>query len=290
MVIREDKGNLILEGVKDFNIEQILECGQCFHFEKLGDLDYGLSAYHHLLHISQDGDRVTLFNTAREDYESIWRHYFDMDTDYSEIKEKLLKRDKKLEAAMEAKYGIRILNQEFFETLLSFIISQNKQIPHIKQIVGHISEKYGDYLGIIEGKKFYSFPNSKQLEGVCESAFRECKAGFRAPYLCDAVAKVASKEVDGDRLLKASYKKGMENLMTIKGVGEKVANCVSLFALGKRSAFPVDVWIKRVMEENYLHREMPAKDVEAYGKKRYGALGGYAQQYLFYYGKSYGKV
>lgn len=290
MEIRTDNGNVILEDVRDFNIEQILECGQCFHFERLGDMDYGLVAYGCLLHITQKGDRVILYDTTMDAYENIWRHYFDMDTDYGQIKEKLLRRDKKLKDAMEVKYGIRILNQEFFETLISFILSQNKKIPHIKQIVRNLSGKYGNYLGMIQGKKFYSFPDSNQLKGVCEEEFRECKAGFRAPYICDAVRKVVLGEVEAEYLRKASYKKAMENLMTIKGVGEKVANCVALFSLGKRGAFPVDVWVKRVMEDNYLHRETPVKDVEAYGKRRYGALGGYAQQYLFYYGKSYGKV
>ena len=154
----------IVKGIRDFDLEQTLECGQCFHFVKLGDEEYGLTAYGKLLHIKQTGDELIFYNTSGEDFEKIWRKYFDLDRDYSSIKDKLLEKDDKLKDAIERMDGVRILNQDFFETLISFIISQNKQIPHIKKIVADISEKYGKYAGNINGVDFYTFPSVGELK------------------------------------------------------------------------------------------------------------------------------
>ncbi len=288
MQIEEKNGNLILTKVKDFNIEQILECGQCFHFVKLKDMEYVTVAYDKALHIKQESDTVILYDTDMNDYNSVWKKYFDMDTDYGKIKKYLKDNCKELTDAIREKSGIRILRQDFTETLLSFIISQNKQIPHIKQIVAGISKEYGRLAGVVEGQEFYSFPKLEELLRITEDDFRSLKTGFRAPYLCDAISHL-KEWGEMESFADLSYEEAKNKLMTIKGVGDKVANCVLLFGLGYTSAFPVDVWIKRIMESIYFKEDTSKDKIMDYAKERFGEYGGYAQQYLFYFARD-GKI
>lgn len=276
-----------LKNVCDFDLAQTLECGQCFHFVKLDEEDYVLTAKGYVLHVSQEADTVTFYDTDKDEYVNVWKDYFDMDRDYSAIKKKLLEKDDKLKDAIESMWGVRILNQDFFETLISFIISQNKQIPHIKKIVADISAKFGTYKGTYGGADMYTFPTLEQLANASEEDFKELKTGFRAPYIMDAIRRNMAGQFDINELKSKDYDSCIKELMTIKGVGEKVANCVSLFGLGKKEAFPVDVWIKRIMETMYFDGVDTSKDkIAAFAKEQFGELGGFAQQYLFYYGKS----
>lgn len=283
-----NKGNdIAVTGLKDFDLGQTMECGQCFHFIKVGENEYGIVAYGKFLHAKQTEDEFILYDTSEDEFENVWRAYFDLDRDYGNIKDTLLAKDGKLKEAVETMSGVRILNQEFFETLISFIISQNKQIPHIKQIVASISKKYGTMLGKIGDEEFYSFPDAEAMMEVSEEALRECKTGFRAPYIRNAVELVNAGAVVESVLKAEAVDMCRQQLMTIKGVGAKVANCTMLFGLGRREAFPVDVWIKRIMEYLYFEgKDTPKEQIEAFAVERYGEYGGYAQQYLFYYGKS----
>lgn len=285
MKIIQKDNRIILEETKDFHLGQTLECGQCFHFRKLSEYAYGISAFGKLLHAEQIEDRVIFYDTSMEEYEQIWSEYFDLNRDYGAIKKALLKKDSKLTEAIGTMWGVHILKQDFFETLISFIISQNKQIPHIKQIVENISRQYGKYLGEIRGEKFYSFPDCHTLKTVGEEELRRLKTGFRAPYIRDAAQKVSDGTVSEELLHTMNGAEAMECLMKIKGVGEKVASCVLLFGLEKREEFPVDVWIKRIMEELYFHGNTSKAEIRKRAMEMYGAYGGYAQQYLFYYGK-----
>ena len=276
-----------LKNVCDFDLAQTLECGQCFHFVKLDENDYVLTAKGRVLHVSQQADTVTFYDTEEDEYVNVWKDYFDMDRDYSAVKKKLLENDNKLKDAIESMCGVRILNQDFFETLISFIISQNKQIPHIKKIVADISAKFGSYKGTYDGVDMYTFPTLEQLTNASEEDFKELKTGFRAPYIMDAIRRNMAGQFNEKELRSMDYDSCIKELMTIKGVGEKVANCVSLFGLGKKEAFPVDVWIKRIMETMYFDGEDTPKDkIAAFAKEQFGDLGGFAQQYLFYYGKT----
>ena len=276
-----------LKNICDFDLAQTLECGQCFHFVKLDENDYVLTAKGRLLHVSQQADTVTFYDTEEDEYVNVWKDYFDMDRDYSAIKNKLLEKDDKLKDAIESMWGVRILNQDFFETLISFIISQNKQIPHIKKIVADISAKFGTYKGTYGGTDMYTFPTLEQLVNASEEDFKELKTGFRAPYIMDAIRRNMAGQFDRNELKSMDYDSCIKELMAIKGVGEKVANCVCLFGLGKKEAFPVDVWIKRIMETMYFDGvDTPKDKIAAFAKEQFGELGGFAQQYLFYYGKS----
>ncbi len=277
----------VINTPEDFNLKETLECGQCFHFNSIDENEYVLTAYDNMLHIRQDEKQLIFYNTDEEQYQKLWKRYFDLERDYGSIKRELLKKDDKLEEAITAMSGVRILNQEFFETLISFIISQNKQIPHIKKIVADISESYGTYKGEVKGIPMYAFPEVSQLRRAGLEDLKELKTGFRAPYIYDAVSRVYDGSISYDELVKLDSAAGIEKMCEIKGVGNKVASCVSLFALGKRDSFPIDVWIKRIMEYLYFDGEEVSKDnIARLAKERFGELGGYAQQYLFYYGKT----
>lgn len=283
--IIEKNKNTMIQNVPDFDLEQTLECGQCFRFYKQDKQDYVVVAKKHLLHITQEEDNLIFINTDKKTVEKLWIPYFDLERDYGEIKNYLLEKDEILKPAIEDKYGIRILNQEFHETLISFIISQNKQITHIKQIVNAISERYGECLGTVNGKKYYSFPDAGVLGKITEEEYRILKTGFRAPYLRDASVKLANGEFSREIFYGMQEMEARSKLTEIKGVGEKVANCVMLFSLEYREAFPVDVWIKRIMEELYFKEETSKEKIQKFAKEQYGVYGGYAQQYLFCFGR-----
>ena len=288
MKVEHINNDVVLTNVSDFNIQQIFECGQCFHFEKLDNMEYVTVAFGRMLRIKQENNKVIMFNTSEDEYNSIWRSYFDMETDYGKIKRELESKCDELKGAINEKSGIRILRQEFTEILLSFIISQNKQIPHIKQIVAAISKEYGQFVGSVNGKEYYSFPSLDVLANISEDEFRKLKTGFRAPYLCDAV-RYLKKWSEEESFAGLTYEEAKEKLLQIKGVGDKVANCVLLFGLGYTSAFPVDVWIKRIMEHLYFKKDTPKEKIVKFADERFGKYGGYAQQYLFYFARD-GKV
>lgn len=286
MRIYTEKQNTIIERIEDFSLSQTLECGQCFRFYKQDENDYVIVAYKNLLHMKQENDTLIFYDCDINSVKTIWIPYFDLDRDYAEIKRFLLEKDNLLRDSINEKYGVRILNQEFHEMLISFIISQNKQIPHIKQLVRRISEEYGEYLGEINGEKYYSFPEAEILGTITEEKFREMKTGFRAPYLADAVEKLSKNVISAVDFQGMDEDDARKKLMEIKGVGEKVANCVMLFGLGYRSAFPIDVWMKRIMETLYFQGKDTKKELIAdFAKEMYGEYGGYAQQYLFCYGR-----
>lgn len=282
--------NVVVSELTDFDLEQTLECGQAFHFDKLDEQDYIVVAKRKMLHISQKGEKnnveLTFHNTTYEEFDTVWRDYFDLDRDYASIKKELLAKDDKLKEAITTKWGVRIMNQEFFEMLMSFIISQNKQIPHIKQLVFRISECYGTVAGEYNKKVYYNFPTVAELSKVQVEDYINMKTGFRAPYLYDAVRLCLSGEIDENNLVCLGDEEVMKELMKIKGVGAKVANCVMLFSLSRRSSFPVDVWIKKIMEKLYFGEEISKEKIMEFAKERFGNLGGYAQQYLFYYARS----
>ena len=273
---------VIVTGLKDFNIEQTLECGQCFRFFKTGELSYLVVAFGRVVNISQAGDMVTFSSTTVSDFEDIWIKYFDLEKNYAEIKERLCKGDPIMQKAVAFADGIRILNQDPFECLITFIISQNKQIPHIKQIVNQLSAEHGERVG-----EHFAFPTADKLSACTTEHFTKIKAGFRAKYIYDAVQKISSRVIDIEELSLKSTKDVKESLMTIKGVGPKVADCTMLFSLGRREVFPIDVWVKRIMSHLYLDgKDVPLKDIHEFAEDKFGNYAGYAQQYLFHYARA----
>ena len=281
--------------IDHLDLKQTAESGQCFRFRQKKDDMWSVTAFGKYVEITQDGDEFT-FSCDKDEFCDIWAFYFDLDTDYALV-EKLIKTsdDFHLKEAYKRGSGIRILRQNLWETIVTFIISQNKQIGHIKKIVADISAKYGNDLGEIARVKTYAFPTPFQMKDVTCEDLSKLKTGFRAGYIKDAIDRVIGKEFSKD-YLDESFKEhfagvsgdeAITELTKIKGVGLKVASCVALFSLGKRESFPVDVWIKRIMQDKYFDgKDTKIPDIKAFADERFGDLGGYAQQYLFYYARS----
>ena len=295
--IIEKENSVILENVKDFNIKQILECGQCFRWEKITDTNYIVVAYRRVIEVIQDGSKVTILNTTMKDFDEIWKDYFDLNVNYEEVKEEL-SRDELLKKSVEFGYGIRILNQDPFEMLISFIISARNSIPSIMKTIKKISERWGDKIEY-KGNIYYAFPTPEQLKKATLEEMKETGASFRSKYIIDTISKVnAVIEAKNNKALDEELQqfdleyikslpvdechKALQNFM---GVGAKVADCIMLFSMSKHSAFPVDVWIKRAMIHFYLAPDVSLNKIRVFGRDKFGELAGLAQQYLFYYAR-----
>lgn len=282
MEISKYNNNLILTNVDDFNIENIFDCGQCFRWDKTADGGYVGVAFSHALKLSQCGSTITLYDTSEKDFYDIWFNYFDFQTNYSQIKSELSKDDV-LKKATEFGSGIRILNQDLWECVISFIISASNNIPRIKKIINTLCELYGDEI-VYMGNTYYSFPSPDKIYSLGIEGLSPIKAGFRDKYIISA-AEFFCGGFDRSHFEGLDYADAKKELMKIKGIGDKVADCILLFSLAKRGSFPVDVWIKRIMEYFYFDAPQSISAIQSFSRKRFGELGGYAQQYLFYYAR-----
>lgn len=234
--------------VKCFDLPLTLDCGQAFRWRQEEDGSFKGAAFGKFLHISQETDGTLVFyNTSDEEFNEIWKHYFDLERDYETLCEDFCRSDESLKTAVEAYPGIRILNQEPWEALCSFIISQNNNIPRIKGIVERFCHLLGDPLE--DG--FYSFPTAEKMANLTVEDLAPLRAGFRAKYLLDAARKVCDGTVNLEELPQMDIDEARAELQQICGVGPKVAECVLLYSCGKTEAFPKDVWVKRILEELY---------------------------------------
>ena len=279
-----------VDGVKDFLIWQTFDCGQCFRFDPTEDGGFDGVALGRYVRFSQPStDRLEITGSDVADFENIWKHYLALDDDYVSIRAGIAEStadaagrpgapDPVMGEAMRCGSGIRILHQEPWETLCSFIVSQNNNIPRIKKIIAAMSEKYGEPLNA-GGETYYAFPTAEALVDAGVGGLAELKTGFRAKYIYDAAYRTASGMLDFDEIRRADYGTAEKILCGIKGVGPKVAACTLLFGFGKTEAFPIDVWMKRVLAKYYPD----GLDVGKLGK-----YAGIAQQYLFYYERYFG--
>ena len=261
---------IVIPDVRDLDLEQTLDCGQSFRWTKQDDGSFSGVAFGKYVNISLDGTDMVIKNAAPED-EKIWREYFDLELDYGKIRGDISKLHPVLEEAARYAPGIRILRQEPYEALCTFIISQNNNIKRIKGIVARLCESFGDEID--EG--VYTFPNAERLAELTPDDLAPLRAGFRNRYIIDSAKKVASGEVDLELCKTADYEAARAELMKITGVGVKVADCTLLFGMHRVEAFPVDVWMKRAMEK--LFPGMSAND--------FGEYAGIAQQYIFHYSR-----
>ncbi|SHJ71712.1 N-glycosylase/DNA lyase [Clostridium cavendishii DSM 21758] len=299
----EDK--VIIKNATSFNIKQTFECGQCFRWEKQDNGNYIGVAYGKVLELEQKDNDVIIHNTNKEDFENIWFKYFDLARDYNEIKEELSK-DELLKKAVEYGYGIRILNQEPFELVISFIISARNSIPVISKTIKKISEKWGKEIEY-KGKKYYAFPTEEEFSKVTVDEIRETGASFRSKYIYDTVAKIyecnnlkqgkSKEEIESLRASDERLNYDLEYIYNLSdddchvalqkfmGVGAKVADCIMLFSMEKHSSFPVDVWVKRAMQHFYLAPDVSLNKIRIFARDKFKELSGCAQQYLFYYAR-----
>lgn len=276
--------NVILHNVNDFVLSHIFLCGQCFRFNPHIGGGYIGTAKGKTVRITQNNDTVVFHNTPREDFECIWCDYFDLNRDYGKIKKSLLNDgDTVMAKAIEYGSGIRILKQDLWETVVSFIISASNNIPRIKKIINTLCQEFGTP-HIYEGEAFYSFPTPEIIAGLSAEDLSVIRAGFREKYILSCAKAVVSGEFDLNALYNLSTADAKKTLMSLPGIGNKVSDCILLFALNRFDSFPVDVWIKRIMEFCYFNNEQQTVDtISKLAQDKFGVLGGIAQQYLFYY-------
>ncbi len=277
----------IVENVKDFNLDHIFDCGQCFRWERQEDASYIGAAMGKTARMEFADGILTIDNCTPEEYETVWRKYLDMDRDYGTIKAELSEADPTIKDACDFGYGIRILKQDFWETVVSFIISQNNNIPRIKGCIEALCDAFGERIGEYGGKAYFSIPSPEKLASLTSDDLAPIRLGYRAPYLVKAAAQFIEEgglEAVQDRL--AAAEDPIAELQKFCGIGPKVASCISLFGLGRTDAFPIDVWMRRVMNRLYGIDEKDMKTMAAYAAEHFGKYGGIAQQYLFYYIRS----
>ncbi len=273
MIAREENGSVILSELKHFLAVQTFDCGQCFRFEVTENSARGFAFGKEITFLQSADGELTITPCTLDEYEKIWKKYLSLDLDYAEIRGKMSafrKDDERLLQAMETGQGIRILRQDKWETLCSFIISQNNNIPRIKKIIASLCRAGAE----ISGGSEIEFPSPETLVKMGVDGLFALKTGFRASYLYDAASKVASGEIDLEAVAKMDTVSAATELCKIRGVGPKVAACVLLFGFEKYDSFPIDVWVKRVMQE-YYGGNISGKD--------FGQYAGLAQQYLFYH-------
>ena len=259
-----------------FSIVQICRSGQCFRMEELADEKAGtvaLVAFGKYLEVRQDGNEI-IFDCTQEEYDSVWKDYFDMDTDYAAVIKGIDAADKYLVSAAEFGAGIRILHQELWEMIISFIISQQNNIKRIRKCVRLLCETYGEKKTAQNGIDYYGFPTPYALSKASVEDLYACNLGYRSRYIYETANAVLRQEIDLESLFALDYAEANKELLKLCGVGKKVADCICLFALHKTEAFPKDTHINKVLAAQYPN---------GFPFDRYGADSGILQQYIFYY-------
>ena len=289
MNVIEKDNKIILEGIsEDFEPQHVFDCGQCFRWLKEEDNSYTGVVQGRVINVKKENDLIIFDNTNKEDFENIWFDYFDLGRDYTEIKNQLRVMDEHLEKATEFGKGIRILQQDGWEMLISFIISANNRIPMIQRAINNLSERYGKFIDEYRGKKYYAFPTPEELSKVSVEDIRACQTGFRDKYIKSVVDYVNENNEDVLSYRKLDTSECIKELVKFNGVGPKVADCIALFGMQKYDTFPVDVWVKRVMEEFYVEDNLSLPKIRKFALDKFGDLAGFAQQYLFYYARELG--
>ena len=279
---------------ESFELEDIFECGQCFRWNVEDNGSYTGVVKNSVINVSKNNNEIIfkgIFDGNEEGFKDLIRYYFDLDTNYNDIKEKLSNIDEYLKTATKFGSGIRILNQDLWECIISFIISANNNIPRIKKIIERISEKYGTKINF-NGKIYFSFPTPERLAQATVNDLRDLGTGFRDIRIYNTTNMILTKEVDLEKISKMNSTEEMrEELLKLDGVGPKVADCILLFSSLKRiDVFPIDVWVRRVMNELYIHNEneekVNKKEITKLAQDKFLGIPGLAQQYLFYWKRS----
>ncbi|HEX9026863.1 MAG TPA: DNA glycosylase [Clostridium sp.] len=290
---------IIIKDVKNFKLKQIFECGQIFRFEEIAEDNFIAIAFGKLIEVKQDKEDIIIYNTTEDEFNKIWLKYFDLDRDYSIIKEEISK-DILLKQSIEFGDGVRVLNQDPFEMLISFIISARNNIPSIKKTVNKISIKWGKKIEY-KDKTYYTFPCISDIKDATLEEIQETGASFRSKYLIDTIKNAYSSKMEkgnsnideenSSMKYDLDYIKSLNDdechnaLQEFKGVGAKVADCIMLFSMEKTSAFPVDVWVKRAMIHFYGAEDSSLNKIRIFARSKFGEVAGFAQQYLFYYAR-----
>ena len=276
----------IIKNCKSFKVKDIFECGQCFRWNEEPDGSYTGIFGHNVLNVKEEKD-IVITGICNGDIEDICKNYFDLDRNYEEIKETLSLIDDNMKESIKYGEGIRILNQDLWEMIISFIISANNNIPRIKGIIERMSAKYGQEIKF-RGTSYYTFPTIDELSQASVKDLKDLGLGFRDRYVYETTKKIKEGKINLENLKQEPTNEVRKQLLTLTGVCPKVADCIMLFSTLKRfDVFPVDVWVRRVMNDLYIHNEdetkVNKKQIQEIARDKFGALEGIAQQYLFYW-------
>lgn len=276
----------VLKPKKDFNSTHIFECGQCFRWNLQESGNYIGVVKNSVIEVIEKEDEVIFRGVSESNLKDIVIEYFNLEMNYREIKNKLSRVDNYLKESIEFGNGIRILNQDIFETIISFIISANNNIPRIKKIIENLSKNYGKRIEY-NGKIYYTFPTVEDLSKATVADLRNLGLGFRDKRVYTTTRMILKKEIDIEKLKKLKdTEKLREEILKLDGVGPKVADCILLFAFNRYDVFPIDVWVRRVMNDLYIKNPQESKvskvEIKKLAEEKYGKLAGLAQQYLFY--------
>ena len=276
----------IIKNCKSFKAKDLFECGQCFRWNEEPDGSYTGTFGHNVLNVKEEKD-IVITGICNGDIEDICKYYFDLDRNYEEIKKTLSLVDDNMKESIKYGEGIRILNQDLWEMIISFIISANNNIPRIKGIIERMSAKYGQEIKF-RGTSYYTFPTIDELSQASVKDLKDLGLGFRDRYVYETTKKIKEGKINLENLKQEPTKEVRKQLLTLTGVGPKVADCIMLFSTLKRfDVFPVDVWVRRVMNDLYIHNEdetkVNKKQIQEIARDKFGALEGIAQQYLFYW-------
>lgn len=264
---------MVIKTIDNFDLAQICLSGQCFRMNEVESGRYAVIAGERYLEICQQG-RECIFNCSEAEYESFWKEYFDLESDYAAWIGQVNPNDSYLAGAAAFGSGIRILRQDLWEMIVSFLISQQNNIARIRRCIQNICERYGEERVNAQGEAYYAFPQPEALAGLDEDALKECNLGYRSKYVVRAAGSVLSGEIDLQEVRRLPYKKAREELLKLFGAGEKVADCICLFSLHHLQAFPVDTHINQALQNHYKR---------GFPNRRYKGYQGVMQQYIFYY-------
>ena len=281
--VLEKSWGVEVKNVTDFDPVHIFECGQCFRWNRESNGSYTGVAKGMAVNVNYADGVLQLENTSLKDFFNIWFDYFDLGRDYSEIKN-MVAKDDIMKEAVSFGSGIRLLRQDFHETVISFIISANNMIPRIKQIIAKICRQYGDAFDF-KGVKMFSFPSLEKLALSCEEELSFCKAGYRCRYIVETFKMLFDNCIDTEILKNGDSGSARKELMKLPGVGSKVADCILLYSGTRYDVFPTDVWVRRVMGELYLGQDATLGQIQAFAREYFGPYAGFAQQYLFYFAR-----
>ena len=285
----------ILENQESFNLIHIFECGQCFRWNRLEDESYIGVINGAVIKVKEENGKF-IFSGKSENgnLKELINYYFDLQTNYTEYKRILSNIDEYLKESITFGEGIRILKQDLWECIISFIISANNNIPRIKKIIERLSKTYGKEIEF-NGEKYYSFPTPEELSKASVQDLRDLGLGFRDKRIYNTTKMIIEKKVDLEVIKNMETTNQMrEELLKLDGVGPKVADCILLFSLKRLDVFPIDVWVRRVMNELYIHNEdeekVNKKALQKLAEEKFCGLSGIAQQYLFYWKREDGKI
>lgn len=270
MIYEEFEDYIEIKDTSDFDVKQTLECGQVFRY-KVQDFGYTVYSLNHKADIYCQNDGIKIFTKDKK----YFIKYFDFCTNYDKIKSSL-SENPMLKRAVEYGKGIRILRSDPLEMIIEFIISQNNNIPRIKTIIENICRSYGENMG-----DFYAFPTLESLKKIPLEFFKEIKCGYRDTYLYESISKLGS-EIDLDAIENMTTDEARKELMKLKGVGRKVADCILLFGFHKTDVFPTDTWVVQAYNKIYNTQNKDAIAISKHFVNIFGSLSGFAQQYLYY--------